>query len=164
MTPTDTVYGLGVSIKDDDARARLLRLKPREVSQFITLVGSWEQLNQVAAPTPRQLSVLKSYWPGAITFVLPRKTDTAHTIAVRWPDDPFLLRWIEWLGCPMLSTSANPPGFPTVTSVDEAMRCFGDGVSVYVAATRPRAPVPSTLVDLTADPYRVLRRGPVTFP
>jgi tRNA A37 threonylcarbamoyladenosine synthetase subunit TsaC/SUA5/YrdC len=61
----------------------------------------------------------------------------------------------------MAVSSANRSGAPPASTVDEAVEQLGDRVQVYLDAGTCGDPVPSTIVDVTVDPPRVLRVGAV---
>ena len=106
----------------------------------------------MSLPTP-----LAKYWPGPLTIVLPDKL--GGTVAVRVPDSPFLARLLAAVGKPLFSSSVNKAGSPPIVSVDEMSRVFGDLVGVIYDAGDPDPAAPSTLVDATTHPFRVLRQG-----
>ena len=71
--PTETLYGLGVDATDDAALQRLVRLKGREPGKPISvLVSDAAMLGRVAAAiSPAAERLMRRFWPGALTLVLP---------------------------------------------------------------------------------------------
>ncbi len=93
--PTETVYGLGADALNADAVAKVFAVKERpEFDPLIVHVGSFEQVAEVAE-IPEDLEVvveklMKAFWPGPLTLVLPKKesvpdivTSGLPTVAVR---------------------------------------------------------------------------------
>jgi len=59
-------------------------------------------------------------------------------------------------------SSANRSGEPPATTADQAQDQLGDAVAVYLDGGQCRAPVPSTIVDVTQPVPRVLRIGAIS--
>ena len=105
---------------------------------------------------------LLRYWPGALTIVFPRKD--GGTVGIRVPDDPFLWQLIRCVGAPLYSTSVNRSGMPSLTRVSRIVAAFGGSVELIVDGGLLPATVPSTVVDATTRPCRILRQGAVSIP
>jgi L-threonylcarbamoyladenylate synthase len=103
------------------------------------------------------------FWPGALTMVLP-PADGGETQAFRAPDHDVALALIAAAG-PLLTTSANISHEPDTLDADDVLIAFAtqaDELAAVVDGGRVPGGVPSTVVDLTADPALLLREGPVT--
>jgi tRNA threonylcarbamoyl adenosine modification protein (Sua5/YciO/YrdC/YwlC family) len=107
---------------------------------------------------------LSEYWPGALTVVGARTALSAEwdlggdgaTVGLRCPDDMQIRRICTEVG-PLVTTSANKHGQPPCTSADEVAAALGDDVPVLDGGTRNGQP--STVVDATQDPVKILRQG-----
>jgi L-threonylcarbamoyladenylate synthase len=168
LLPTDTVYGLAVATSVPGATARLFALKQRDPQVPIAvLVGDADQAWTIAAPpVPDAARALASrWWPGALTLVVRRDPawtvdlgGDAATVGVRCPDHDFVRAVCRTVG-PLATTSANRHGQPTPTSAAEAAAGLGE-VDLIVDGGRLTG-TPSTVVDCTVDPVRVLREGAI---
>ncbi len=159
IAPGDTMYGLvGAAPETDEA---IRRVKGREEGKpFLVLVGNSSWIARLSdAEVPARLA---RHWPGPLTIVLPARQ--GGTVAVRVPDSAFLARLLAALDRPLYSTSVNRAGEPPITSVDEMERAFGDVVGMIYDAGDALPGLPSTLVDATARPFRVLRPGALEIP
>lgn len=161
--PSDTVYGYLALPRSAEARERLGRLKGRP-GPFLVLVTAWEEARSWTRGVPdRTWEALDAVWPGPVTVILP--TDPAMPgsenggIGLRMPDSPFLTALLAAVGEPLFSTSANRPGESApLTAQEAAAACGGEAVLVLdggPAASRE----PSTVVDLTVHPPRIVRAG-----
>ena len=169
VLPTDTVYGIGTDAFSPEAVAALLQAKGRGRDTPVpVLVGSPRTLPGIATELSDTASALvDAFWPGALTVVCRAQPslrwdlgETAGTVAVRMPLHPVALELLVETG-PMAVSSANRSGAPPASTVDEAVEQLGDRVQVYLDAGTCGDPVPSTIVDVTVDPPRVLRVGAV---
>jgi L-threonylcarbamoyladenylate synthase len=170
--PTDTVYGVGVNAFDRSAVRKLYKAKKRPsdkpVPVFITQI---DDLNQVARDVPdKAWKLLKKFWPGALTVVLPRSPDlpgevTAgqDTVAVRLPAHPVCLELVAKVGGPLAVTSANISGQPAPTSAEDVMAQLAGRIALLLDGGPTPTPHPSSIVDLSVHPPRLLREGDLSL-
>ena len=164
--PTDTVYGLAALATDARAVQKLFEAKKREPDRAVPLlIASPPDLAFVASDVPdvaRQL--IDAFWPGALTLVLRKASDfhspaVGETVAVRVPDHPVPRELARLLGEPITGTSANVSGGAEPRSADEARSQLGDAVDLIIDCGRCPGGQPSTVVDCTVDPPRIVREG-----
>jgi L-threonylcarbamoyladenylate synthase len=165
--PTDTVYGLAARIDDPEAITRLATLKGRDPKQPIAvLFDSLEAVAPLIDP-PGVFHRLATFWPGALTLIVPERPNAfvpllvpRGAIGLRQPDDPITREVLRCCGGLLAVTSANLHGEPAASSAAEVAAAFGDDLPVLDGG--PRGDAASTVIDLTEDPPRVLREGPLT--
>ncbi|HRC63288.1 MAG TPA: L-threonylcarbamoyladenylate synthase [Dehalococcoidia bacterium] len=165
--PTDTVYGLAARVDDAEAIARLATLKGRDPQQPIAVL--FDSLEAVAPLTdpPEVFHRLAAFWPGALTLIVPARPDAfvpllvpRGAIGLRQPDDPLTRELLRRCGGLLAVTSANLHGQPAASTAAEVVAAFGADLPVLDGG--PRGDAASTVIDLTEDPPRVLREGPLT--
>jgi len=166
--PTDTSYGLGASALDRGAVERVYRVKRRPPTKPIHVVvsdlGMVERYAHVGVGARR---LAGRFWPGPLTLVLRKREGLSDalspggTVGFRVPDHPVALALVRRAGVPITATSANLTGRPDPYTVEEVLGYFGGAVDLYLDAGRLPRRSPSTVVDLTRHPPRVLREGPV---
>ena len=167
VLPTDTVYGLGADAFNALAVRDLLAAKGRGrsmpppvlVPTRRTLDGIATELSEAAR------DLVDTFWPGALTLICWAQPslawdlgDTRGTVAVRMPDHDVALELLARTG-PLAVSSANVHGHPPATTVEAAQAQLGEAVAVYLDAGPTAGDTPSTIVDVTADPPRVIRLG-----
>ncbi len=159
IIPCDTMYGIvGVA---PDTEERIRQVKGRgETQPFLQLIARASWIAQLSdQPMPAALS---KYWPGPLTIVFPARA--GGTVALRLPDSPFLQRLMETVERPLYSTSVNRTGQSPLFDTARIKEEFEPDVDLILdAGDLPPGP-PSTLVDITSRPYRVLRAGAVVIP
>ena len=167
--PTDTVYGLGIRYDSEVAVKRLKQAKQRDANKpFPLMVSNIAQIDQVAYLNSEYSEVVKRLMPGALTIIVRKKnvipdyaTNGKDTIAIRMPDDEFVLALLEELG-PLLVTSANMSGEKAANDQNEVLAQL-DGRIAAVVKGHSLSAIPSTIVDLTSFPLKILRQGEITF-
>jgi L-threonylcarbamoyladenylate synthase len=167
--PTDTVYGLAVDPTRPAAIEKLFRAKGRSRSEaVILLVDSVAMAEELGFPPPDLFAPLAgAFWPGPMTFILPARGrgesggGYGATVALRWPEAEVAAGIVGAMGGPITSTSANRSGEPVSTSADAAARSIGD-IDVLIDAGEIGERPPSSLLDLTVSPPRLVREGAVS--
>ena len=168
--PTETVYGLAADALNEAAVALVFEAKGREETRALPVqIAGVEQLSRVASGIPQgALALAERFWPGPLTLVLPKSdavpdavTGGGGTIGVRVPDHPVALALLRELGTPIVATSANVSGRSAPRSAGCAIRGFGNLVSIVLDAGECRIGVPSTVVDMTVAPPRIVREGAI---
>ena len=167
--PTETVYGLGANARSDEAVARVFRVKVRALEDPIPVaVSSIEMAREVSEIGPTAERLAGRFLPGPLTLILPAKPTiselvTAKTgkVGIRIPDHRVAHELIELFGAPITSTSANLSGKPAPSTAREALEQLGNRVDAVFDSGRCAYARPSTVVDLTLHPPRVLREGPI---
>lgn len=166
--PTDTVFGLAVIYDDEDALRVLKNAKVRPDTKPIpTMVGSIEQLEQVAVVTPIAKKLANAFMPGPITLIMKKKDTVAEyvtngldTIGIRMPDDSFVIDLIRKCGKPLLVTSANISGEETGITDQQVLDQL-DGAIDAIVLGEAAGKQASTIVDVSGDEVKVLRQGPI---
>ena len=171
VLPTDTVYGVAADAFSPDAVGRLLEAKGRGRDMPTpVLVGSIRTVDGLADVVPQLArDLVDAHWPGPLTLVLRHAAtlswdlgETRGTVALRMPLDPVALAVLAETG-PLAVSSANRTGLPAARDAAEAARQLGLAVEVYLDAGEVTDPVPSTILDLTADRPRLLRTGALSL-
>ena len=167
--PTDTVYGLAALPGDDGAVERLFAAKGRDPEQSTPLlIASPRDLAAVAVDVPAfALGLMREFWPGGLTIVL-RKAPAFHskaivgdTVGVRVPDHAVPRELVRLLGGPITGTSANIAGGPEPLTADDVRSQLGDRVDLIIDGGRCPGGRPSTVVDCTTEPPRIVREGAI---
>ncbi len=169
--PTETVYGVGADIRCTEALGRVYAIKSREPSQPLMLhCASPVQMPAYVADVPRWVQPLMSrFWPGPLALIF-RSTDMipsvvtggGRTVGIRMVGHPVARDLIEELGAPIAGTSANRHSEPAASHFSAVSPALLERVDVALDAGRCGEDVPSTVLDVTSRPARVLRVGAVS--
>lgn len=153
VIPCDTIYGFVGRVPDTESRIREIKGRG-ETNPFLMLVGNAAQAASLST-VPLDEAVA-SLWPAPLTLVLPTQDST---VAVRVPNDPFLSEIISTLGVPIYSTSVNRSGKEPMWQIEEIVAEFEREVDLVVDKGDIPAGRPSTILDVSHRPYRILRQG-----
>ncbi len=173
VCPTDTGYALAANALEPAAVTKVFNLKGRSYSNPIHVaVNSIEAAKKYAFLNEAAEHLARSFLPGALTLVLPRKAiippilvGGRDTIGIRIPDNRVILALASMTNLPLTATSANTSGQPAPYCVQEIVDQLGKAVE-NVALILDQGLLPtrdlSTIVDLTVDPPQILRQGRVS--
>jgi len=161
--PTDTIYGIGGNPWDEQAIARVQRMKQRPADRpFALILPALDAIEQFARLDERSQAVLERFLPGPYTFLLsaadraPSSAVKDGKVGVRVPDHPFFNIVMRSLGRPLFGTSVNRSGEPPLENIDAIIERFGN-VDLIVEGTTAPSGIASTIIDLTVDPPQALR-------
>lgn len=154
---TDTLYGIVARADNAESVERVYRVRNRDFDKpCIVLIGDinqiWEQ------PDSQQTTdIIEQNWPGPVSLILPVTSATPNhvsrggdSIAFRLPDDDRLRNIIRQTG-PLIAPSANPAGLEPASTVEEAIKYFGEKVDFYMDSGPATNKTPSQLLKIEAD-------------
>jgi len=167
--PTDTVYGVGALVFNDEAVRSIYIAKDRPIEKAIpVLVGEIKDTEKVALHFPYAARKLASrFWPGPLTCVIPKKptipesVSATSTVGVRMPDHAVARILLRFAG-PMAVTSANISGKESPVTAQEVFAQLGGRIELIIDGGKTPGGIPSTLVDCTTKELKILREGPIS--
>jgi L-threonylcarbamoyladenylate synthase len=164
--PTETLYGLGVDIKNDEAIDRLITLKGRpEKMPIAVAVTSKDQAAQLGYLSSLATKLIDHCLPKPITILVPTKpsinpklTGGSELIGLRFPDQPVTNMIINRFG-PITATSANLHGAKNPSTIGPIINQFQDKVDIYIDSGVCKYNVGSTVIDASGDTIKIIRYG-----
>lgn len=170
--PTDTVYGIGVSLTTPGGIERLFAAKGRPPDRAIALLlADTGQADAIGMMDEVAAALATAFWPGGLTLVVPRRpaaelpevlTGGAPTIGLRVPAHAAPRALANALG-PLPTTSANRSGEPEARTAAEIERLLGDAIELVLDGGPSTAGPASTVIDVTGPRPRVRRAGAVAI-
>jgi L-threonylcarbamoyladenylate synthase len=167
--PTDTAFGIGCRIDNKQAIERLFKLRKRPEHQATpVLVSDLEMTQKYLLPIEQEIreKLIRPYWPGALTIILPCKKakvfdpvrGNSDTLGVRMPNSEICLEIIKGVGVPILGPSANFHGGSTPFSFLDLDKDLVRHVDFIVPGECSLKQV-STVIDCSVEPWKILRQG-----
>ena len=171
--PTETVYGLGADARNDRAVARIFAAKNRpQFNPLIVHVKDLAAAARYAEFDDRARALAARYWPGPLTLVLPRRTDSGlsllvsaglDTVALRVPAHRCAQTLLSAFAGPIAAPSANASGAVSPTRAEHVAQSLGDAPDLIVDGGPCSVGLESTVVDASGEVLCVLRHGAVTL-
>ncbi len=161
--PTETVYGLAALVANKPAVEKLYKIKQRNLDKPFTLhfANIESALFYFTILPPYAYRLLEEYWPGPLTLVYFSKGK--EKIGIRVPRNQILVSVLEGLNQPLYLPSANISGEKEALSADEVEKKFNKDIDLVVDGGAPVYFKPSTVIDLTFHPFKVLREGAISI-
>ena len=171
--PTETVYGLAARADSVPAVAAIYAAKGRpSFNPLIVHIASTEQAEAIAQFDQRARDLAATFWPGALTMVLPLRdgariasavTAGLPTIALRCPAHPVMRAVLAETGVPLAAPSANRSGQVSPTSAAHVAASLAGRIELVLDGGPCEAGLESTIVALReGGSWQLLRAGPIT--
>lgn len=166
--PTDTVYGIGCDPFNDKAVRRIYRIKGREDSKQLPVLGfSIYEISKIAIFDKLSERFAVRFWPGPLTLILDVKEEKIakslgldKKIAVRVPSHPCISKLLK--ECKLLvGTSANLSGQLSAADSKEIIGKL-EGYDILLDGGRISNPVESTIVEVSGNKFRMIREGKIS--
>ncbi len=167
--PTDSLYTLVADPFNLRAVGRVFAAKGREPHRSLPLlVSDFLMVEELVTELPARFYLLaRRFWPGPLTIIvqasakIPLKvTGNTGRLGLRQSRSRVAQALIDWLGQPLIATSANVSGQPTCRS---GIEVFGtmDGRVDLVLDGGACVGQGSTTIDITEPYWRLVREGSI---
>ncbi|MEM7383069.1 MAG: L-threonylcarbamoyladenylate synthase [Bacteroidota bacterium] len=169
--PTETVYGLAGNAYNEVAVCKIFQTKQRpRFDPLIVHASCIEQIGDFVKDFPPEAQDLaKSFWPGPLTLLLPKKaiipdavTAGLHSVAVRVPNHPLTLALLRTLSFPLAAPSANLFGYISPTTPQHVYDQLGEKVPYIVDGGTCRVGIESTIVGFDQGRPAIYRLGGIS--
>lgn len=168
--PTDALYTVVADPLNLHAVGRVFAAKGREVHRSLPLLVTDVHMAQelVKDLNSRFFLLARHFWPGPLTIIVPaspkvplKVTGNTGRLAVRQSRSKFANALLEYLGQPLISTSANISGQPTCRSGIDVFVMMDGRIDLVVdggLCTGEGA----TTVDITEPYWRLMKVGAIS--
>ncbi len=169
--PTETVYGLGACVFQENAVRKIFEIKGRPSDNpLIAHIASLEEAYLLGENFDDSFFMLaEAFWPGPLTIVVnknvnvPDLVSAGHpTIAIRMPSHPVAIELIKGVGTPLVAPSANLSGKPSPTRAADVLNDLEGRVRYIIDGGQCLIGIESTVISLVHQQPTILRPGKVT--
>ena len=164
LYPTDTVYGLGANIFNNDAVKKIYDIKKRDSSKPLSvLVQDTNSLELIADLNKSSRAIVNKWLPGPFTFILNKKkvvspyVSASAKVGVRIPDYK-IARLLASL-FPIITTSANLTNECTLSNPQDILKQIGNDIDLVIDVGDLGKAKPSTVIDLSSSKPTLVRNG-----
>jgi L-threonylcarbamoyladenylate synthase len=174
VLPTDTSYGMAVNALDNKAINEVYKVKRRiKTSPLSVIVKNITQAKKYSIIDNRTKLLFNKYLPGKLTIIVKKKDilpknliGSSKTVGLRIPDCKIIERVMEMINFPITATSANISGEKEPYSVKEILKQYKNKEKqpdLIVDSGNLTKNKPSTIVDLSEEKIKLIRKGPINF-
>lgn len=170
--PTETVYGIGANIFNEEAVKNIFKAKGRPADNpLIVHISDFEMLNEIVEFIPDSAKILMdAFMPGPLTIIMKKSkkvssliTAGLDTVAIRFPSHPVAKKLIEYSDVPIAAPSANLSGKPSPTIARHVIDDLSGRVEAIIDGGTCDAGLESTVIDCAAEIPVILRPGIITL-
>jgi L-threonylcarbamoyladenylate synthase len=168
--PTETVYGLGANIFDEEAVKKIFVAKGRPTDNpLIAHIYELSELSLLTTHIPKIAEeFIEHFFPGPLTLIFPKSnyvpsiaTAGLKTLGVRMPNNDLSLQFLKQCGVPIVAPSANLSGKPSPTTWQSVNEDLRGKISCILKGEQTEVGLESTVVDCTGRIPYVLRTGAI---
>jgi tRNA threonylcarbamoyl adenosine modification protein (Sua5/YciO/YrdC/YwlC family) len=164
--PTDTIYGVGCDLFNQEAIRKVHRLKGINEKKPLSFICSdLKDIRRYAYVSNYAYKMMKRLLPGPYTFILeatklvPKIAMTKQkTVGIRIPDNKICLALVKELGNPIISTSVYKPDEGLYNDPAEIEERFGKQLELVIDGGVIMAEH-SSIIDLSSETPKVIRTG-----
>jgi L-threonylcarbamoyladenylate synthase len=170
--PTDTLYGLGGRFPSKSVIEKIDSVKNRKDMPYSLMIPGPDMLDKLVESVPSVFPRLyRELLPGKFTFLFEVSSHINRAllkesgkIGIRIPDVPNMIKLLEILDTPLITTSVNRSGEPSLNDPAEIIRRFGQTedrtlIPLLIDAGVLPTSGGSTILDLTESPIKCIRKG-----
>lgn len=168
--PTDALYTLVADPLNLHAVGKVFAAKGREIHRSLPLLVSDMLMGEDLAKevNSRFYLLARHFWPGPLTIIVPasakvplKVTGNTGRLAMRQSKSKVANALLEWLGQPLIATSANISGQPTCHSGIDVFGMMDGRVDLVIDGGLSTG-TGSTTVDITEPYWRIIREGSIS--
>jgi L-threonylcarbamoyladenylate synthase len=166
--PTETVYGLGADVFNEDALRRIFEAKQRPPDNpLIVHISDISQIGELAGSVNSNAKkLIGAFFPGPLTIVLKKRENISglataglETVGIRMPSFPIAHEFLAKCETPVAAPSANLSGRPSPTTWQAVREDLEGRIDCILRGDPTEIGLESTVVDCTAEEPVILRRG-----
>jgi tRNA threonylcarbamoyl adenosine modification protein (Sua5/YciO/YrdC/YwlC family) len=172
--PTDTVYGLGCLSSNSKGLDRFAKIKGVKLEQapFSFIFQDIKELSQYVAPmNSKTFKLVKRLLPGQYALImhaaqkLPKPFQKRKTIGVRISKHPVLKALLPLLDSPLITSSLHDPDeiLDYTTDPENLFEHWEANIDLMLSDGYG-SNIPSTILDLTKEPFELIRQGAGELP
>jgi len=169
--PTETFYGLGADVTNEEALRKIFEIKGRDFNNPISvIIGERnDAYSLISGSNSVAEKLMDIFWPGALTIIFraaekisPLLTAETGKIGIRLSSHEIARRVAQELGRPLTATSANISGKPECVTANDVLVQVGDKIDALIDAGKTEGKSASTIIDTTCVPPIILREGVIS--
>ena len=169
--PTETVYGLAANALSPSAVSTIYEVKNRpHFNPLILHISKIDEASKYVTDIPSSaLKLMKAFWPGSLSILLPKNecvpdiiTAGSPYVVLRVPNHPLTLELLRSLDFPLAAPSANKSNSVSPTRPEDVLEELQDGAPYILDGGECTIGLESTIVKIVDDKVVILREGGIS--
>jgi L-threonylcarbamoyladenylate synthase len=168
--PTETFYGIGALYDDETSINKIFDIKGRDLHNPLPLIiPEISFLQEISTEvSTNALKLATQFWPGPLTLVFKAADNLSSaitagtgTVACRHSGLNLISIILKNINSSITSTSANISGEENTSNINKIDKSILDTVDFIIDAGTTNGGLPSTIIDVTSEPFKILRKGAI---
>lgn len=172
-------YGFATSGFSKEGIVKIYKIKGRDYKKPLSVISNKKDITKWATINERNKEIVRKvinlYWPGNVSIILEKKIDASgkpiipefvtsglDTVNLMCMDD-VAVKLSKAADFPIAATSANISSQKPIIDPIDGITKFEDVVDLMLLGPRSDVGINTTIVDLTTNPPKLVREGPVQF-
>ena len=133
------------------------------------MLSDVKEISKYAFINDKYLPIINKYMPGSLTILVTANanvpgyvTHNTGVIGIRIPSNKEALDLLKYINKPLLVPSANKADQKPALSEKEVNDIFKEEIAVIIPG-KISSGEPSTIIDLTGEQIKLIRKGPIPF-
>ncbi len=169
--PTETVYGIGANVFDEEAVSSIFKMKGRKQDNpLIVHISDLNMLNDLVEEVGEiEQNLINEFWPGPLTIIFPKTnlipdivTCGLDTVGIRMPSNEIANKLIKQSELPIAAPSANISGKPSGTCIEDIKNEFINEDIIMIDGGDSKIGLESTVIKVENNQIIILRPGYIT--
>ncbi len=166
--PTETVYGVGALIYNENAIRKVFEIKERNYGNPLSAhISTIEDVNYLCDNIPELFwKIAEKFLPGPISIILEKNesvpdivTGGLKSINIRMPDNFIFSQLSKYVNQPIAATSANLSGRPSPNTAITVFDDLNNRVKYIIDGGRCKYAIESTIISLIGSEPVLIRPG-----
>ena len=168
--PTETFYAIGALYDDETSINIIFDIKERDLNNPLPLIiPEISFLQKISTEVSTSaIKLATQFWPGPLTLVFKASDNLSRsitagtgTVACRHSGLNVINVILKNINSSITSTSANISGRENASNIMEINKSILDTVDFIIDAGKTNGGLPSTIIDVTSEPFKILRKGAI---
>ena len=168
--PTETFYAIGALYDDETSINKIFDIKERDLNNPLPLIiPEISFLQKISTEvSTNAIKLATQFWPGPLTLIFKAADNLSRsitagtgTVACRHSGLNVISVILKNINSSITSTSANISGRENASNIMEINKSILDTVDFIIDAGKTNGGLPSTIIDVTSEPFKILRKGAI---
>ncbi len=167
--PSESCYSLGCNVFNSTAIKRIRKIKHDDKKKpYSIIISNINQIKKVGILNKESNKLIKNLMPSQLNLIISKKKGKFlelaynNSISFRIPANKIALELVKKLKKPIITTSLNIHGMPSIYSIKEAKKQFQDKVDYILdSGNLNKKNKVSTIYDTRTN--RIIRKGPISL-
>lgn len=164
VVPTDAVYAIVCDAVNKEAVEQLRKIRQSPLNKPLSIIMDKDRMEEYCiVKNDNYKKIIDELLPGKVSLLMNKKGEVFEaavpnndSLCVFWQNNETKEVYKE-SGTILAISSANKASCPEATTIEEAIKYFGDDIAVYIDSGEERGNKGTTQLDIREDKVKIMR-------